>query len=152
MSNAVTYSQTNYSSVIDKSTSSAEYKSLINSIDESPISSDPMQNGWKYLSFYKTGIEILIIKDKVHTIFFHYKKNSKFSAFNGQLPKNLSWGMSKADVHIKAGSPTKSGGGGEFLGEPVMYWDKYSYSNYALHITYMSNTVYEVSLMSLIKP
>ena len=146
------YSQTNYANLIDKSTSSNEYTEFINSINESASVSDPMKNGYKYLSFYKTGIEVLVINSKVHTIFFHYKKNSKFIMYSGQLPKNLSWGMSKTDVHQKVGTPTQTGGGGDFLGEPVLYWDKYSYSNYALHITYKSNSVYEVCIMSLKKP
>lgn len=144
--------QTNYAGIIDKSISSSEFKSLTNAIDETPNITEPAHNGWKYYSYYKSGLEILVINEKVHTIFFHNTKNAKFTSFSGQLPKNLTWGMSKTNVHSKVGSPTQSGGGGEFLGEPVLYWDKYNYSSYALHISYKSNAVYEVSIMSLIKP
>jgi hypothetical protein len=145
------HSQTNYSKVIDKSTTSTEYKQLLNSINED-ATTKIFDNGYKYLSFYKTGIEILIINGKVHTIFLHNQKDPKFNSYTGQLPGNLSWGMSKSDVHQKLGAPTKNGGGGYFLGEQTLYWDKYSYSSYALHFTYKENSVFEVSIMSLKKP
>jgi hypothetical protein len=145
-------SQTNYVGVIDKSITSTEFKTLTVSMGESPTITDHLHNGWKYYSYYKSGLEILVINGKVHTIFFHNKKNPKFSTFSGQLPKNITWGLEKSEVRSKVGTPTQSGGGGEFLGEPVLYWDKYAYSAYALHITYKSGAVYEVSIMSLIKP
>ncbi|MBK5286230.1 MAG: retroviral-like aspartic protease family protein [Bacteroidia bacterium] len=134
--------------VIGKPASSIEYKDLINSINESPSVSEPME-GMKYLSFYQSGIEVLIMNNKVNTIFFHYTQVPKFNAFSGQLPKNLTWGMTKAEVYSNLGTPKESGGGGEFSGQTVPYWDKYSYANYDLHITYKSNSVYEVAIMSL---
>lgn len=137
--------------LIGISKKSPAYSKFIKSIGEEPkISYHPKtykNQDWTYLSFYSTGLELLLVNDKIHQFFFHNKKNPKFTSYSGNLPYELYWSMTKSDVHKKMGEPTCNGGGGEFLGEKVLYWDKYDFAKYSVHITYDErNEVYEVCL------
>jgi len=137
-----------YVQLINAPTSSTLYKTFISSFSESPEYKSH-DGDYNYVSFYQSGIEILIRAEKVHTIYFHNQRQEKYKSFKGKLPKGIYYGMSKAAVYDKLKSPSKSGGGGEYLGKAVPYWDKWIYSNYSLHLTYNANNeVVEVTIMS----
>ena len=137
-----------YIQLINASTSSTIYKTFISSFSESPEYKSH-EDDYNYVSFYQSGIEILIRAGKVHTIYFHNQRQEKFKSYKGKLPKGIYYGMPKSIVYDKLKTPSKSGGGGEFLGKAVPYWDKWIYANYSLHLTYNANNeVVEVTLMT----
>jgi hypothetical protein len=140
-----------FTKIVSISKKSPAYSEFIKSIGEEPKISYHTKTyknqDWTYLSFYTKGLELLLVNEKIHQIFFHNKKNPKFASFSGNLPYEHYWSMTKSNVHKKMGEPICDGGGGEFLGEKVLYWDKYDFTKFSVHITYNErNEVYEVCL------
>ncbi len=143
-----------FTKLMGVSSKSQSYAKFISSINEKPnvkyYPKEYKNQDWTYVSFYGKGFEIMIVDSRVHQIFFHNKKNSKFTTFSQPLPYGLFWFMKKDEVHARLGSPTCIGGGGEFLGEKVLFWDKYGYSKYSLNVIYNDNDeVYEICLTEI---
>jgi len=103
-----------------------------------------------YYCFTQAGIELICDRqDRITTVFI-YAGDEHHGRYIGNLPRNLRFSDSRAEVSQKLGMPSMSGGGTKRMIGKVPIWDKYYLPTYALHVEYGTNgTITQITLMTL---
>jgi hypothetical protein len=91
-----------------------------------------------YLYNSQKGIDMILHEDnRIKAIHFYSGKQEGASKFAEELPFNLNFSFSRADVQRLLRVVNFSGGGNfSFLYGPAPIWDKYLFENLSLHLQY----------------
>ena len=86
----------------------------------------------------ENGLEISFSKrGRVSSIYFYSGSQAGFSRYPLALPHFLLFEMSRNDVIELYGQPSVSGGPREdYLGKHIIYWDRWDYNAWQIHLTY----------------
>jgi len=92
-----------------------------------------------YYSFTQAGIELICDpQDRITTVFI-FAGDDNHGRYVGDLPRNLRFSDSRAEVSQKLGMASMSGGGTEGTLGKIPIWDKYYFPTYSLHVQYGTN-------------
>jgi len=106
-----------------------------------------------YYEFKNKGLELVFDEDlKLRSIHLYPEGRNGYSQYRGDIPNDITFTLSRSEVHQKLGEPSAFGGGKV---KPVFgvipRWDLYEYPTYSLHVEYLPGEN-GISLITLMPP
>lgn len=124
--------------LIDQHLENKDISDLLHWLDQEPVVKYYIEIF--YYSFRQRGISLLFNKEEgeLRTIFLYSQGSDNYEQYIGEIPMNLSFDLSRTDIHETLGVPSQTGGGiyVKMLNEIIAIWDKYIYDKYNIVITY----------------
>lgn len=81
-----------------------------------------------YWSYKRHGLSVLVVGERVKTLFLYARGADKFDVWRGELPAGLTFDDTRATVETKLGPPIKTGGAGV-----INFWADHANG---VHVTY----------------
>lgn len=106
-----------------------------------------------FYEFKKNGVSFLFDETKILTAIHIFGENKdQFLAYTSELPEQISFKNSKAEILEKLGKPSLQGGGEpSLLGGKVPPWIKYLFPHYQLHLQF-DESLKKIALVTLMSP
>src|SRR5690606_33147833 len=88
-----------------------------------------------YLTFKHAGVLLDMDEDSVlRSISLHSGFFEDFSAYKGELPNGLDFGLSRVEVRKRLGEPSRTGEARRSNLGPVPCWDRFDFAVYSMHV------------------